>query len=262
MMRDFKRFGWFFLIVTILSVITHHLMSEEYFPLSPDYEFPALNIIVSVVLTVTLFLSIDFMYDRFFKGRGRSFAVFILTCEFLVFAIYAIGNSLLGFYMGAPFMLLPFIQGLLISMLSCTLWLVIDYTKVFIPLGAAKQTSQKIVIDSGVQTRIISIANIAFFFIENQIVYTVLKDGKRFTANAKLSELEEKLSGHPFFRVNRQFLVSQDAVQSVKKDINQKLLVTVEPMEYVAEPLTVSRYKYKDFQNWISAEGETDHSGF
>ena len=258
-----QRFTGLFVFISIGSILVHHLVSERNFPLSPGYEFPFWQVAISIPLSLLLFYSIDELFHRYYADGSRSLAQFMAITEGLLIAVPGGAHLVVVAATGQNFELFPFLQGMGINVLSGTLWVVLFYVRswTFISIQPPTAVSDKILIESGSQKRSVAIETIAFFFIENQIVYTVLKDGTRFTADQKLADLENMLQEHRFFRVNRQFLISHDAVQSIKKDVNQKLLVQVEPADQVKAPITVSRYKNKEFQSWVSGPVLTDHSG-
>ena len=259
-MDKVKKFAWLFAFITIGSTIAHHLVSENSFPFSSDYQFPVGSIVISILFSFTLFYTVDGIYHRFYKPGRITLQVFLVLGAGCIFTVSSLAYFIAIYAGGIDFELLNYVQGVSINLLGGALWLAVFYVLPSVRKSAVSQQQDKILITSGKQTRSLYIEQIAFFFIDNQIVYTVLKDGKRLPTSLKLGEIEDKLRGYPFFRVNRQFLISQDAVQSIKKDVNQKLLVTVEPAEQVKEPVTVSRYKYKDFQNWFSELSNGNHS--
>lgn len=89
---------------------------------------------------------------------------------------------------------------------------------------------------------------IAFFFIQNELVYAVSFTQKRFILSEKLEDLE-KMFPH-FFRANRQYLLNRKAIKDVSQYFNRKLLVNLS-FSY-PDPIVVSRLKVPHFLKWLA----------
>ena len=98
----------------------------------------------------------------------------------------------------------------------------------------------------------IKAAEIACFYAEEKAVFILTNDNKRYIISHTLEELEAKLDPRRFFRVNRQFITSADAVKKVHNYFNFKLKVEIQP-----DPgfeVIVSRSRTADFKAWMSGE--------
>jgi two-component system LytT family response regulator len=70
-------------------------------------------------------------------------------------------------------------------------------------------------------------------------------DREVFTANFKISELEEKLYGEMFFRIHRSYIVNIEKIKEIEIWFNNTYLLTIEGME---EKVPVSRSYVKEFK--------------
>jgi two-component system LytT family response regulator len=70
-------------------------------------------------------------------------------------------------------------------------------------------------------------------------------DREVFTANFKISELEEKLYGEMFFRIHRSYIVNIEKIKEIEMWFNNTYLLTIEGME---EKVPVSRSYVKEFK--------------
>ncbi len=240
-------------ITSALSVLLHHIVLYESFPLNPEYTFPAGNIAVSILFTLLLYYSIDYIYYKYFaRGCGlREFISFFWVAQVIFFVLYSLANALFIWIGGGEFIWYYLTQGLTISLLGTALGLLVIWGRKFKFRVKDSERQDSIFIETGNQLKKVSTEEIAYVFIQRKMVQVVLRDGQRFTSNVNLTAIEDKLEESWFYRINRQFLVSKNAVQTVRKAANQRLLVTVEPHLNQNIPLTVSRYKNKDFQNWM-----------
>ncbi|MCF8366923.1 MAG: LytTR family DNA-binding domain-containing protein [Bacteroidales bacterium] len=93
---------------------------------------------------------------------------------------------------------------------------------------------------------------IACIYAEEKAVFILTRDNHRHIIPQTLEVLEEKLDPHKFFRVNRRFITSIDAIRKVHNYFNFKLKVEIFPdpdMEII-----VSRSRAAGFKAWMSGE--------
>jgi len=102
-----------------------------------------------------------------------------------------------------------------------------------------------------VRDQLISIEskNIAYFYTENGLVYSITKSGKKFMMDYTLDELEDCLEPQMFYRLNRQFISSFDAISKSYQWDKGKLKVDLEPA--FNDVVLISRDKASDFKKWL-----------
>jgi two-component system response regulator LytT len=93
------------------------------------------------------------------------------------------------------------------------------------------------------------IAEIALFYIENEITYLITFDQKKYTVNYALGEIE-KMAGPGFYRASRQYLVNRRAIKDVSHHFSRKL--TINLILPFHETLTVGKLKVSEFLEWLS----------
>lgn len=94
----------------------------------------------------------------------------------------------------------------------------------------------------------IQMEDIAIFSLRNELIYIHLFNGKVFTIDNTLDELESQ-SGRQFYRANRQVLIHKKAVKEVSYYFARKLLIH-STMPH-PEPIVVSKLKASDFLQWL-----------
>jgi two-component system LytT family response regulator len=92
-------------------------------------------------------------------------------------------------------------------------------------------------------------AEVAYFFTEGKLVFLVTKAGARFQLDRPLAELDADLDPACFFRANRAFLVSIDAVARCRPYGKGKLLLELRPA--VKEEVVVSQERAAAFRKWL-----------
>ncbi|HIY36061.1 MAG TPA: LytTR family transcriptional regulator [Candidatus Paraprevotella stercorigallinarum] len=87
------------------------------------------------------------------------------------------------------------------------------------------------------------------FFSENKLTYACTFQGKHLIVDKTLSQLEDELDPSRFFRVNRQFVLSVDAIKRLEPYFNNKYRIYIFP-EFQGE-IYVSREKITLLKNWL-----------
>jgi DNA-binding LytR/AlgR family response regulator len=98
----------------------------------------------------------------------------------------------------------------------------------------------------------INTEDICFFQANNKIVYLIDKEGNRYVVEHTMENLENQLDPQQFFRLNRSFIVSIDAIQQVKPYYNSRLKLSVKCMTN-QEDMVVSRDRVAEFKQWADA---------
>lgn len=93
--------------------------------------------------------------------------------------------------------------------------------------------------------------NIAYFRIDTGIVKAITVENTSHTVDEKMEDIETDLNPRLFYRVNRQFIVSRDAIMNIKQYFNGKLIVVVNPV--CDERIVVSKAKSKEFKDWMAS---------
>lgn len=95
----------------------------------------------------------------------------------------------------------------------------------------------------------IKIDEVAYFFTSNGLVYLQKKDDKKFPIEQTLDQLEFELDPELFFRINRQFLCTIDALKKSYAYEKGKILVELSPKPQ--DVVLVSRDKASQFKRWL-----------
>ncbi|MFC1556652.1 LytR/AlgR family response regulator transcription factor [candidate division KSB1 bacterium] len=95
----------------------------------------------------------------------------------------------------------------------------------------------------------VSIDDIAFFFIENGIVYGRTLRKEKYTVDEKLDLLEKQLSPDDFFRANRQYIISRQSILEIANYFNGRLLVQTNPSS--PEKILISKARSASFKKWL-----------
>ncbi|MEL7148624.1 MAG: LytTR family DNA-binding domain-containing protein [Bacteroidota bacterium] len=97
-----------------------------------------------------------------------------------------------------------------------------------------------------------SVDEVTYFSLDNKIVYLHDTDtSKKYMTEFTLEELvKNHLDPKRFFRINRQFIVSIDAIAMMKPYPNQRLILQLKDGQL--DELVLSREKVSSFKEWFS----------
>jgi DNA-binding LytR/AlgR family response regulator len=95
----------------------------------------------------------------------------------------------------------------------------------------------------------IAVNKIAFFAVENEILYIQTFDNQRYPIFKTMSEIEFSVDSSIFFKINRQVLLNKNAIKEVQPYFNRKVIIKTDVK--IKEQLIVSRLKVTEFMNWI-----------
>jgi len=109
---------------------------------------------------------------------------------------------------------------------------------------------ERIVARKGTEFVALNIDEVAYFFTEHKIVFVRDFTGRQMIVDRTLGELETELRARSFFRINRKFLASLEAIDRFKPD-NGKILVHLRPE--MKEEVHVSKETAPEFRRWIGA---------
>ncbi|BDD06631.1 LytR/AlgR family response regulator transcription factor [Aureibacter tunicatorum] len=98
--------------------------------------------------------------------------------------------------------------------------------------------------------RSVKVEEIAYFFAESKAVFLRTTDGKTYDLNHTLDHLEQILSPEMFFRANRKYLISINAVKEALAYSKSKLKLMLLP-ETEGE-VFISSEKSVKFKNWLN----------
>ncbi|OJJ15307.1 DNA-binding response regulator [marine bacterium AO1-C] len=96
----------------------------------------------------------------------------------------------------------------------------------------------------------VSEENIGYFQARDKMVLLITKQDKKYPVDYSLDDLERLLHPDYFFRINRQFIVRIDAIQSIHNYFHGKLKIMLSPA--VADlDIVISREKSSQFKQWL-----------
>ncbi|WP_276389616.1 LytR/AlgR family response regulator transcription factor [Eudoraea chungangensis] len=247
------------ILFTIFSLVVNHLASPESFPNGKSYRFPMEGFLSTIVLCILIGIIAEFNFryyrKKYFskKVEVASISWYMISTLAYITLIYVPLGIVLNKIAGGETQFYYLLTGLIITLLLSLVLISLAYAQDIYILYRLSLKDAEIRIETAAKTTKLTYENIACFYSENKVVYTVQNDGTSITTNFTLNELEEKINDQLFFRANRQFIIHKDAVDQVEKIENGKLRIRlkVDIENDAIAKIKISRYKRKAFMNWF-----------
>ena len=108
---------------------------------------------------------------------------------------------------------------------------------------------ERISIRIGDKIKTISIIEISFFYSDNKMNFLYTSEGRSYPIEQTIESISKELDPKKFFRVNRGYIVSIDAISEVIAYSNSRLKVKIKKAD--DHEIIVSREKVKEFKAWL-----------
>lgn len=113
----------------------------------------------------------------------------------------------------------------------------------------SKEYKRRFMVKIGNQFNSFNVENIAYFKSYEGMIYLRNINGKKYPIEYSLDQLEDILDPIQFFRINRKYMVSVNAVNEIHSYFNSRLLLKLNPHE--EEQIIVSRERTTNFKKWL-----------
>jgi len=247
------------IVLVIFSLAANHIAASDNFLDNTSYRFPLegflFTIILSILVGIIANLNFKFHKKKYFSRKVEiaSISRFMISTLGYITIIYIPANTIIEIILDGEVEFYYMLIGLLITLLLCFILIGLLYAQDIYNLYKLSIKDAEITIESGAKITKLTYENIACFYSENKIVYTVQNDGTTINTDFTLNELEEKINDQLFFRANRQIIIHKDTVKLIEKIENGKLRIRLKAFiknDAISE-INISRYKRKAFMDWF-----------
>ena len=122
--------------------------------------------------------------------------------------------------------------------------------------GAPTQTppvyQERFLVHMGARMRSVTTAEVAYFMADGKYLHLMTHDGKDYILDRSLTDVGEKLPPNLFFRINRRFIVSFDAIREMIRYSGSRIKVLLNPPLAEGEEAFVSTDRVPDFREWLN----------
>ncbi len=112
-----------------------------------------------------------------------------------------------------------------------------------------KKYKERFLVKKGQQLFYVSVADTAYFFAEDGLVFLKTNDQKKFNVDFSLDQLQEILDPQYFFRINRGMICSLESIKKINTYFNSRLKLELFPKS--EQEVIVSRDRVNGFKAWL-----------
>jgi len=129
----------------------------------------------------------------------------------------------------------------------------LDINKVLEVFNSPKtEYKTRFIVRYGEHIKTIKIEEAAYFYTEDKINFLTTNEGRRYTIDYNLDALESMLDPKTFFRINRQFIISINAISEMFSYSKSRVLIKLNPP--AKHETIVSTERSGDFKLWLGDE--------
>jgi len=114
----------------------------------------------------------------------------------------------------------------------------------------SQEYKKRFVVRYGEHIKTINIEDVAFFYTEDKVNFLTTKEGRRFAIDFNLDSLENMLNPKYFFRINRQYIISINAITEMFAYSKSRVLIKLSPA--AKHETIVSTERSADFKLWLA----------
>ncbi|RTQ48813.1 response regulator transcription factor [Hymenobacter gummosus] len=117
------------------------------------------------------------------------------------------------------------------------------------PAAPAPEYKDRFLVSVGTKLRSVDTQEVAYFCFEEGATLLVTRPGQRLAVDYSLDKLGQLLNPRQFFRVNRQYLVSLSAIDTIHHHSAGRLELELQPA--ARQPVLVSVDRASEFKEWL-----------
>jgi DNA-binding LytR/AlgR family response regulator len=114
----------------------------------------------------------------------------------------------------------------------------------------SKNYKTRFMIKVGEHLRTIEVSSIRFFYSHEKVTVCVTDENRNLILDHTLEQLEEILNPERFYRINRKYLVSAEAIQDIIAYTNSRLRLVLKGC--ADQDIIVARERVQEFKDWLN----------
>lgn len=112
-----------------------------------------------------------------------------------------------------------------------------------------KKYKERFVLKVGEHLKSVEVKDILFFYSLEKTTFAQSSDGRKHILDFTLDQLEGLLNPDRYFRINRKYIVSADAIQDMVSYTNSRLRLTMKHSD--DSDVVVARERVQEFKDWL-----------
>lgn len=119
-------------------------------------------------------------------------------------------------------------------------------------INSKEKFQKRLLIKYGQSIRAVEIAEVAYFYTEGKISFACTRKNNRWPVDHNLDELEKIIDPSVFFRINRQFIINVNAIESMHSYSKSRVKILLNPPS--ATETIVSAERSSSFKDWLQGK--------
>ncbi|WP_313578500.1 LytTR family DNA-binding domain-containing protein [Chishuiella sp.] len=109
----------------------------------------------------------------------------------------------------------------------------------------------KIMVSNGNKLIVLEEEEIAYFFASGKHLFITTIDNRTYIYNDNLKDIIDKLNSNVFFKINRKYIVSKEAIKEVIKHSSQKIEIILNPLPEIKTEILISKMQISEWKKWM-----------
>lgn len=196
---------------------------------------------------------VDLIFMDIHLGDGQSFDIFEqveITVPVIFITAYD-EYALKAFkYQGIDYILKPFDKEELANAMSKIDLL--SVVKAPFPAASLAVYQERFLVTVGTKMKSVAIGDVAYFMADGKYLVLFTRDGQNYILDQTISGIEAKLNPARFFKINRKFIISYDAIKEMVKYSNSRIKIILSPLPPSGIEAIVSSERIQEFKQWLN----------
>lgn len=128
----------------------------------------------------------------------------------------------------------------------------LERLKTTLPDLQTPQIQNRFLVSQGEELISIKSEEIAYFMAENKSLFLFTRDNQVYLYDSTILNLEDKLAPKEFFKINRKFIISHNAIKSIVKYSQNRLKIELSPSPGSGGPILISSMTINAFKEWLN----------
>ena len=111
---------------------------------------------------------------------------------------------------------------------------------------------KRFMVKLGQTIKTVDISNVAYFLVEDKIVYGVLNTGQKYPVDFTMDYLEKNLDPEKFYRVNRSAIISIESIATMVAYSKSRIKIELNPSS--SSEVITSTDRSGSFKDWLSGK--------
>jgi DNA-binding LytR/AlgR family response regulator len=112
-----------------------------------------------------------------------------------------------------------------------------------------RKTKSRFVVKIGEHLKTIAIEDILYFYSQDKATFCFTNEKRNVILDYTLDEIQELVDHERFFRINRKYLISENAFTDIVTHLNSRLKLTLKGSD--DRDIVVSRERVQEFKLWL-----------